>query len=236
MDPVQAPAFESPGPSHNQFTEQDHTTEHDHPAKQDQPEKQDLPLKHDRYTQPVGGHFRVMDLPVELRLLIWSQALPFWSLEIDATARELTFGSRASNLLQVSKHVRREVASLATSELRLDRTSRNKHQAQILKFWELSCAWGHVSSMHPCNYLSRFRFVFTAENLTQFEFNFIQDSKNDVTVAGCGRRRLFPPGQWSAIETERTTEVQKIVRWLNVRKAPLVPRGIYLFVAILAYP
>jgi hypothetical protein len=176
-----------------------------------------------------------MDLPIEVRLLIWSEFVPFWGMKIDE--KEITFRCRESDLLRVSRTIRKEVASLATFELELVRVNRNEHRDQIRRFWECAISWIDVHPMHLNHYLSKLRFIFTAENLTQFQLNFVLDEEDDVVITRCGHRRLFPPEQWSPFGYRlRMMDLLRIVRFLNLRKEPRFPRGTYLFAAIGQFP
>jgi hypothetical protein len=159
--------------------------------------------------------------------------LPFWTLKMNN--KEMTWRSHDSWLLQVSKDVRKEVASLAMLELDLGSVGKNYDpRASLRKLWSAACAWKYEGSMHPINHLSKLRFKFIMKNLTCFEFNFILDGENSLSLGECGSRRLYGP-ETSALPDTITAGLQTIVQTLNEHcKEPSIARGIHLFKAVVA--
>jgi hypothetical protein len=169
-----------------------------------------------------------MDLPIEMRQLIWSYVLPVLSLAIcdHEYARHL----RDYALLKVSKSVHREVASLMEFDLTIDTDGKGRLQNQISVLHNRLLSWSDAPPMHAINFLSRLHLTLFTDADLVFEIKLVLNSNNDLTLKPCRQSNMFE--DYEPLDTRTSIKLQASLRGLDGRGEPLTPRALYLLQAI----
>jgi hypothetical protein len=186
--------------------------------------------------KPIAGVFRIMDLPIELRQLVWSYDLPSWEWMVFpyASADDANLDRfDGSALLQVSKDIRKEVASFSELGLTMNGYGDEEElQSYIKSLQRRLNAMESAHAVHAINHLSRLCFTLITADNTRFKFNLVSNSRNDLILTTCRRQRDLE--QWKALDAETLAEAQSNVQKLNSHKEPSTYRGLRLLQAIIA--
>jgi hypothetical protein len=107
----------------------------------------------------VSSPFRIMDLPPELRELVWTEVRPSWRAELSGVNFTVS-PSNCPELLQVSRAVTREVSALMTLEITFHGYRESMRHSFFVAFQRYFVRHTSVSPLSIVNQLSRVRLFY----------------------------------------------------------------------------
>lgn len=185
----------------------------------------------------VSGHFRIMDLPPELRRLVWSYTTGFWAINLSLGDTPLY---DAPPLLRVSQDVCREVSPLMRTKILLCSTARTDDQLIFANLRNLIAHWTKTSSLLAINHLSQVALTMLTWQRELYEFTFVINRPGDFKLkewryvrSPCTSVRAQSPALLHEIESSLEDTTQALMRRKNA-KTRSNSAGLCMFQVIIA--
>jgi hypothetical protein len=178
-----------------------------------------------------------MDLPPELRRLVWSYTTGFWAINLSLGDTPLY---DAPPLLRVSQDVCREVSPLMRTKILLCSTARTDDQLIFANLRNLIAHWTKTSSLLAINHLSQVALTMLTWQRELYEFTFVINRPGDFKLkewryvrSPCTSVRAQSPALLHEIESSLEDTTQALMRRKSA-KTRSNSAGLCMFQVIIA--